>query len=55
MRDKTRTSPKERAMIIIALIVLWGIAAAAVAVLNAGPVDKEARRREAYWEKYEKK
>jgi hypothetical protein len=41
-------------MIIIALIVLWGLAAVAVAVLNAGPADKEAKRRAAYWEKYEK-
>ena len=42
-------------MIIVAMVVMWGLVAIAFAVLNAGPKDKDAKRREAYWEKYEKK
>lgn len=41
-------------MVIITIIVLWGVAAGAVFVLNSGPADKEANLREAYWKKYEK-
>ena len=41
-------------MIIIAMIIMCGLAAVAFVVLNNGPMDKEARRREEYWAKYER-
>jgi hypothetical protein len=46
---------KERAMTIIAMIIMWGFVAVAFAVLNTGPMDKEANRREEYWARYERK
>ena len=42
-------------MTIIAMIIMCGLAVVAFAVLNCGPMDKEAKRREEYWAKYERK
>jgi hypothetical protein len=42
-------------MTIIAMIIMWGFVAVAFTVLNTGPMDKEANRREEYWAKYERK
>jgi hypothetical protein len=46
---------KEKAMTVIAVIIMWGLFAIAIAVLNTGPADKEAKRRAEYWAKYERK
>ena len=42
-------------MTIIAMIIMWGVLVLALAALNVGPMDKEARRREEYWAKFERK
>jgi hypothetical protein len=42
-------------MTIIAMIIMWGLVAGAFTVLNTGPMDKEAKRREEFWAKYERK
>lgn len=41
-------------MYLLALIVLAALAAISIFSLNQGPMDREARRREAYWAKFEK-
>ena len=42
-------------MTIIAVIIMCGLAAIAFVVLDNGPMDKEAKRREEYWAKFERK
>lgn len=42
-------------MVILAVIVLAVFAAVCAAFLNNGPIDKEFKRREAHWDKYDKK
>jgi Na+/H+ antiporter NhaC len=42
-------------MTVIAMIVLWALVAVAFYFLNIGPMDGEANRRLAYWQKFESK
>jgi hypothetical protein len=35
------------------IIIMWAFAAIGFAILNNGPKDKEYRRREAYWARFE--
>jgi hypothetical protein len=42
-------------MIIFALILLTAVAAAGLLALNQGPMDKELKRRNTHWSRFERK
>jgi hypothetical protein len=44
---------KGESMSIVGLVVLGVVLVAGFAVLNNGPIDKESRRRQAFWSKVE--